>query len=134
MGDTMKGSFFALAEAKYAGGDSIKHTVFDNVERATLKVPVARARRATPHARRACGGRGSMSGSCGRRMALPACRACAVAASCPSPCQRRRAPRPMPPFPLLQVYSSLDNVAGVKIPKFESVSQPGDTKMDLTGA
>lgn len=32
-----------------------------------------------------------------------------------------------------QVYSSLDNVAGVKIPKFESVSQPGDTKMDLTG-
>jgi hypothetical protein len=38
MGDAMKGSFFALAEAKYAGGDSIKHTVFDNVERATLKV------------------------------------------------------------------------------------------------
>ncbi|KIZ04216.1 V-type H+-transporting ATPase subunit D [Monoraphidium neglectum] len=61
MGDTMKGSFFALAEAKYAGGDSIKHTVFDNV------------------------------------------------------------------------YSAMDNVAGVKIPKFESVSQPGDTKMDLTG-
>ncbi|KAI8473595.1 MAG: ATP synthase subunit D-domain-containing protein [Monoraphidium minutum] len=68
MGDTMKGSFFALAEAKYAGGDSIKHTVYDNVERATLKV-----------------------------------------------------------------YSSVDNVAGVKIPKFESASQPGDTKMDLTG-
>lgn len=38
MGDAMKGSFFALAEAKYAGGDSIKHTVFDNVERASLKV------------------------------------------------------------------------------------------------
>ena len=31
------------------------------------------------------------------------------------------------------MFSSLDNVAGVKIPKFESVSQPGDTKMDLTG-
>jgi hypothetical protein len=44
MGDTMKGSFFALAEAKYAGGDSIKHTVFDNVERASLK---ARARART---------------------------------------------------------------------------------------
>lgn len=44
MGDEMKGSFFALAEAKYAGGDSIKHTVFDNVERATLKVGRARAR------------------------------------------------------------------------------------------
>lgn len=43
MGDTMKGSFFALAEAKYAGGDSIKHTVFDNVERATLKVSMGRA-------------------------------------------------------------------------------------------
>jgi V-type H+-transporting ATPase subunit D len=68
MGDAMKGSFFSLAEAKYAGGDSIKHTVFDNVERATLKV-----------------------------------------------------------------YTSQENVAGVKIPKFESVSEPGETKMELTG-
>lgn len=33
----------------------------------------------------------------------------------------------------LKVYASQDNVAGVKIPKFESVSEPGDTKMDLTG-
>lgn len=53
---------------RYAGGDSIKHTVFDNVDRATLKV-----------------------------------------------------------------YSSQENVAGVKIPKFESVSEPGETKMELTG-
>jgi V-type H+-transporting ATPase subunit D len=68
MGDAMKGSFFSLAEAKYAGGDSIKHTVFDNVDRATLKV-----------------------------------------------------------------YSSQENIAGVKIPKFESVSEPGETKMELTG-
>lgn len=68
MGDAMKGSFFSLAEAKYSGGDSIKHTVFDNVDRATLKV-----------------------------------------------------------------YSSQENVAGVKIPKFESVSEPGETKMELTG-
>jgi hypothetical protein len=46
--------------------------------------------------------------------------------------------RPSNPCHLLllpppQVYSAMDNVAGVKIPKFESVSQPGDTKMDLTG-
>ena len=68
MGETMKGSFFALAEAKYAGGESIKHTVFDNVDRATLKV-----------------------------------------------------------------YSSQDNVAGVRIPKFESAAEAGDSKMDLTG-
>ncbi|KAF8071164.1 SOL1 [Scenedesmus sp. PABB004] len=68
MGDAMKGSFFSLAEAKYAGGDSIKHTVFDNVDRASLKV-----------------------------------------------------------------YASTENVAGVKIPKFESVSEPGETKMELTG-
>lgn len=68
MGDKMKGSFFSLAEAKYAAGDNIKNTIFDNVERATLKV-----------------------------------------------------------------YASQDNVAGVKIPKFESVSEPGETKMDLTG-
>lgn len=54
---------------RYAGGDSIKHTVFDNVDRATLKV-----------------------------------------------------------------YSSQENVAGVKIPKFESISEPGETKMELTGA
>lgn len=53
---------------RYAGGDSIKHTVFDNVDRATLKV-----------------------------------------------------------------YSSQENIAGVKIPKFESVSEPGETKMELTG-
>lgn len=53
---------------RYAGGDSIKHTVFDNVDRATLKV-----------------------------------------------------------------YSSQENVAGVKIPKFESASEPGETKMELTG-
>lgn len=33
----------------------------------------------------------------------------------------------------LKVYASQDNVAGVKIPKFESASEPGDTKMDLTG-
>jgi V-type H+-transporting ATPase subunit D len=68
MGDAMKGSFFSLAEAKYAGGDTIKHTVFDNVERASLKV-----------------------------------------------------------------YASEDNVAGVKIPKFESAQEGVDSKMDLTG-
>jgi hypothetical protein len=34
----------------------------------------------------------------------------------------------------LKVYSSQENVAGVKIPKFESVSEPGETKMELTGA
>jgi V-type H+-transporting ATPase subunit D len=33
----------------------------------------------------------------------------------------------------LKVYSSQENVAGVKIPKFESVSEPGETKMELTG-
>jgi V-type H+-transporting ATPase subunit D len=57
-----------VLSCRYAGGDSIKHTVFDNVDRATLKV-----------------------------------------------------------------YSSQENVAGVKIPKFESVSEPGETKMELTG-
>lgn len=58
----------ALWSCRYAGGDSIKHTVFDNVDRATLKV-----------------------------------------------------------------YSSQENIAGVKIPRFESVSEPGETKMELTG-
>lgn len=69
MGDKMKGSFFSLAEAKYAAGDNMKHTIFDNVDRATLKV-----------------------------------------------------------------FSSQDNVAGVKIPKFESSTMAGDSSMALTGA
>lgn len=33
-----------------------------------------------------------------------------------------------------KVTGGLDNVAGVKIPKFHSFVQPGDTKMELTGA
>ncbi len=65
---TINGCPTAVFAHRYAGGDSIKHTVFDNVDRATLKV-----------------------------------------------------------------YSSQENVAGVKIPKFESVSEPGETKMELTG-
>lgn len=32
----MKASFFSLTEAKYAAGDTIKHTVFDNVESAQV--------------------------------------------------------------------------------------------------
>lgn len=68
MGDAMKSSFFSYAEARYAAGDNIKHTVFDNVEQATVRV-----------------------------------------------------------------QGSVDNVAGVKIPKFTSVAEPGETKMDLTG-
>ena len=38
MGETMKQAAFALTEAKYAAGDNIKHTVFENVASATIKV------------------------------------------------------------------------------------------------
>jgi V-type H+-transporting ATPase subunit D len=38
MGDAMKGSFFSLAEAKYAAGDAVRHTVLDGVGTATLRV------------------------------------------------------------------------------------------------
>ena len=38
LGNTMKGSFFAYTEAQYAAGDSIKHTIVDNVDTATVKV------------------------------------------------------------------------------------------------
>lgn len=38
MGETMKGAAFSLTEAKYAGGDGIRHTIFDNVSTATLRV------------------------------------------------------------------------------------------------
>lgn len=38
MGDTMKASAFSLTEAKYAGGDNIKYVVFENVDKATVKV------------------------------------------------------------------------------------------------
>ena len=37
MGASMKASFFALTEAKYAAGDSIRHTVFDSVEAAQAR-------------------------------------------------------------------------------------------------
>lgn len=40
MGDTMKTSFFSMTEAKYAAGDSIKHTIFDNVENAQVRSPL----------------------------------------------------------------------------------------------
>lgn len=68
MGDIMKGAFFSLTEAYYSTGEAAKHTIFDNVENATVKVT-----------------------------------------------------------------GGVDNVAGVKIPKFTSFVIPGETKMDLTG-
>lgn len=68
MGDTMKASFFSYTEARYSAGDKIKHTVFDNVDRAVIKV-----------------------------------------------------------------YMATDNVAGVKIPKFQAVNEAADTRNDLTG-
>lgn len=37
MGDTMKASFFSMTEAKYAAGDNVKHTIFDNVETAQAR-------------------------------------------------------------------------------------------------
>ncbi|GAX73769.1 hypothetical protein CEUSTIGMA_g1220.t1 [Chlamydomonas eustigma] len=68
MGDIMKHAFFSLTEAVYSSGESVKNTIFDNVETATIKV-----------------------------------------------------------------NGGLDNVAGVKIPKFAAEVIPGETKMDLTG-
>lgn len=68
MGDTMKTSAFSLTEAKYAAGDGIKHTVFDQVEAANVRVSAA-----------------------------------------------------------------LDNVAGVKIPKFQQASLGLESKMEMTG-
>lgn len=68
MGDTMKTSFFSMTEAKYAAGDNIKHTIFDNVESAQV-----------------------------------------------------------------HVKHRVDNVAGVKIPKYEFLREAGESKMDLTG-
>lgn len=38
MGQQMRDSFFTLIEAKYAAGDNMHHTVFDNVEQASFKV------------------------------------------------------------------------------------------------
>lgn len=38
MGDLMKTSMFSLTEAMYAGGDNIKHMVFENVGNATMKI------------------------------------------------------------------------------------------------
>eukprot|EP01026_Neomeris_dumetosa_P031711 TRINITY_DN25144_c0_g1_i1.p1 TRINITY_DN25144_c0_g1~~TRINITY_DN25144_c0_g1_i1.p1 ORF type:complete len:301 (-),score=48.64 TRINITY_DN25144_c0_g1_i1:410-1207(-) len=68
MGATLRDSFFALAEAKYAAGESIRHTVFDNVDKATSKV-----------------------------------------------------------------QATVDNVAGVKIPRFSYQNLGADSKMELTG-
>lgn len=68
MGGTMRESFFSLIEARWAGGENMKHTVLDNVEQASFKV-----------------------------------------------------------------NAQTDNVAGVKIPKFEILQTGVDSKMDLTG-
>lgn len=64
----MRDSAFKLTEAKYAAGDKVKHTIFDNVESAKVKV------------------------------------------------SRQQ-----------------DNVAGVKLPKYECQTEEGESKMDLTG-
>mmetsp|Transcript_1994 Transcript_1994/g.3422 ORF Transcript_1994/g.3422 Transcript_1994/m.3422 type:complete len:255 (+) Transcript_1994:316-1080(+) len=68
MGKSLKTSSFALTEAKYAAGDNVKHTIFDNVEAAQVRVK-----------------------------------------------------------------ASTDNVAGVKLPKFEYVNDSTESKMDMTG-
>ena len=68
MGSHMKASMFSLIEAKYAAGENIRHAVFENVGKATIKV---KARQ--------------------------------------------------------------DNIAGVKLPKFEPVVETGELKGDLTG-
>lgn len=44
----MKASFFSLTEAKYAAGDTIKHTVFDNVESAQVRPTRESCRAAHP--------------------------------------------------------------------------------------
>mmetsp|Transcript_3732 Transcript_3732/g.9452 ORF Transcript_3732/g.9452 Transcript_3732/m.9452 type:complete len:320 (+) Transcript_3732:150-1109(+) len=41
MGETMKNSYFALTEVKYAAGDGVRHTVLDNVDRASVRVTSA---------------------------------------------------------------------------------------------
>eukprot|EP00798_Chlamydomonas_sp_ICE-L_P007150 gene7150-257_t len=38
MGEIMKGAFFSLTEAYYSSGTAAKHTIFDNVEKAMVKV------------------------------------------------------------------------------------------------
>jgi hypothetical protein len=38
MGENLRAAAFALTEAKYAAGD-FRHTVFDNVDQPTVKVP-----------------------------------------------------------------------------------------------
>jgi len=38
MGETMKASYFALTEVKYAAGDGVRHTVRDSVGKASVKV------------------------------------------------------------------------------------------------
>lgn len=68
MGKSLKTSAFALTEAKYAAGDHVKHTIFDNVEKAQVKVK-----------------------------------------------------------------ASTDNVAGVKLPRFEYLNDNTESKMDMTG-
>ena len=37
LGASMKASFFSLTEAKYAAGDTIRHTVFDSVGTAQVR-------------------------------------------------------------------------------------------------
>lgn len=68
MGKTMKESAFELTQAKYAAGEHIKHTIFDNVEAAQIKVKAV-----------------------------------------------------------------TENVAGVKLPKFQYMNDGSESKMEMTG-
>ena len=44
MGDTMSQSSISMAEAKYAAGESVKNTILDNVDQASVKARRTRAR------------------------------------------------------------------------------------------
>jgi V-type H+-transporting ATPase subunit D len=114
MGENLRAAAFALTEARYAAGD-FRFTVFDNVDQPTVKVHSV----------------------CNMSRLMPRC-----ASTTPDVLDNgydaRQSKRSgvILTYTMLgnsQVKASMDNVAGVKIPKFEQFTEGVDNKMALTG-
>ena len=134
MGELMKEGAFALVQAKYVTGDGVKHTIFDAVESASVKARHPARQRAP-----ALGGprisslqAASFPGTGQGRQLQAQIQALPLAARC-----RRSTTHALGArhghCAIPQVKASTDNVAGVKLPRFEVMSEGAGSKMDMAG-
>lgn len=107
MGSLMKSSFFSLAQARYAAGD-FRHTVMDGIDQVCICLPLT-ANFFTSTAYHTY------------------TKTCSIVKSSSYFLLKKMLQA------TIRVKTSEDNVAGVKLPKFESVKEGADSKLGLIG-